>query len=316
MILAKNYLLCLIITCMKIAIYSKYYKEDYKNILLQILNELLLYEDEVFLIDHLYLPVNQYINNKNIYVFKTHKDLNSSFDAMIVIGGDGTMLRAITYIRNLCIPILAINAGRLGFLATVSIDKISQTIQLLREKKYTLKRKNLLQTYIFNENNKRESLNGINFALNEITVSRKNTTSMIVVDAFLNDEFLNSYWADGLIISTPTGSTGYSLSCGGPIILPEVNSWVISPIAPHNLTVRPLIIPDETNIRLKVSSREENFLISLDSRTKSIPCKYEIEIQKADFQIYTISFPEDSFLKTIRQKLLWGEDKRLQENKN
>lgn len=316
MILAKNYLLCLIITCMKIAIYSKYYKEDYKNILLQILNELLLYEDEVFLIDHLYLPVHQYINNKNIYVFKTHKDLNSSFDAMIVIGGDGTMLRAITYIRNLCIPILAINAGRLGFLATVSIDKISQTIQLLREKKYTLKRKNLLQTYIFNENNKRESLNGINFALNEITVSRKNTTSMIVVDAFLNDEFLNSYWADGLIISTPTGSTGYSLSCGGPIILPEVNSWVISPIAPHNLTVRPLIIPDETNIRLKVSSREENFLISLDSRTKSIPCKYEIEIQKADFQIYTISFPEDSFLKTIRQKLLWGEDKRLQENKN
>jgi len=150
----------------------------------------------------------------------------------------------------------------------------------------------------------------LNFAMNEVTVSRKDTTSMITVETYLNNEYLNSYWADGLIISTPTGSTGYSLSCGGPLLTPEVKSLVITPIAPHNLTARPLVIPDDTEIKLRVSGREDQYLVSLDSRIASVKNESVLTIKKTDFKIKMVEIPGETFLKTLRNKLLWGEDKR------
>lgn len=300
---------------MKIAIYATQFKEEYREILLEILTQFPVKNNQVFLFEPLYIAAKKSVHDMRGYsIFKTYKDLDASFEAMLTIGGDGTILRAITYVRHHNIPILGINAGRLGFLATVSKENITQAIEQLQQKDYTTSEKTLLQIQLFDESGQEKTWSGFHLALNEITISRKNTTSMIVIDSHLNDEFLNSYWADGLIISTPTGSTGYSLSCGGPIILPEVDSWVVTPIAPHNLNVRPLILPASSVIRLKVSSREDSFLVALDSRVKSLSCKCEIQIQKADFKIHMIKLPQERFLNTIRQKLLWGEDKRSKNN--
>jgi NAD+ kinase len=226
---------------------------------------------------------------------------------LISIGGDGTILRAVTLVRDSGIPILGVNAGRLGFLASVQKENIETFLQFVIEKKYTISPRTLLSLSCIP---KVEAIEDINFAMNEITVSRKDTTSMITIDTYLNNEYLNSYWADGLIISTPTGSTGYSLSCGGPILMPAVKSLVITPIAPHNLNARPLVVPDDTEIRLKVSGREEQYLVSLDSRIASIKKESILIIKKTPFQINMVEIPGETFLKTLRNKLLWGEDKR------
>jgi len=175
------------------------------------------------------------------------------------------------------------------------------------KKEYTLSERTLLSLECNPEN---EQINELNFAMNEVTVSRKDTTSMITIDTSLNGEHLNSYWADGLIISTPTGSTGYSLSCGGPVLTPEVKGLVITPIAPHNLNARPLVIPDDTEIKLKVSGREEQYLVSLDSRIATLNNNAELIIKKTPFKINMVEIPNETFLKTLRNKLLWGEDKR------
>jgi NAD+ kinase len=174
-------------------------------------------------------------------------------------------------------------------------------------KKYTLSKRTLLSLTCSPTN---DAVENLNFALNEISVSRKDTTSMITIETYLNNEFLNSYWADGLIIATPTGSTGYSMSCGGPILTPDVKSFVVTPIAPHNLNARPLVIPDDTEIRLKVSGREENYLVSLDSRITSVQNETILTIKKTAFQINMVEIPEETFLKTLRNKLFWGEDRR------
>jgi NAD+ kinase len=245
---------------------------------------------------------------KNKYnTFNTHTCLDKTFDLLISIGGDGTILRAATYVKDSGIPILGINAGRLGFLAKVQKDNIEQFLQFVIEKKYTISERTLLELDCTQEN---QELHELNFAMNEITVSRKDTTSMITIDTALNNEHLNSYWADGLIISTPTGSTGYSLSCGGPVLTPEVKGLVITPIAPHNLNARPLVIPDDTEITLKVSGREEQYLVSLDSRIATLNNNAILTIKNASFSIKMIEIKEEPFLKTLRNKLLWGEDKR------
>ena len=234
-------------------------------------------------------------------------DLSSSFDMLFSIGGDGTVLRAVTYIRDLNIPVLGINTGRLGFLATVQKDQIEEAIALLIAKKYIIQERTLLQIATTPQT---KEFNELDFALNEITISRRNTTSMIGVKTFLNDEYLTNYWADGLIIATPTGSTGYSLSCNGPVILPNAKNLVITPIAPHNLNARPMVIPDNTFIDLEVSTREKDFLISLDSRIITATQGTKIKIQKASFTIKSILLAQQSHLKILREKLLWGEDTR------
>jgi NAD+ kinase len=217
------------------------------------------------------------------------------------------MLRAATLVRDSGIPLLGVNAGRLGFLASVQKENIANFLQLVIEKKYTISPRSLLSLQCIPEN---EDISELNFALNEISVSRKDTTSMITIETDLNDEYLNSYWADGLIIATPTGSTGYSMSCGGPILTPHVESFVITPIAPHNLNARPLVIPDSTEIRLRVSGREEFYLVSLDSRIASVRNESVLTIKKTPYKINMVEIMGETFLKTLRNKLLWGEDKR------
>lgn len=234
-------------------------------------------------------------------------ELSDSFDVMFTLGGDGTILRAVTYIRDLNIPIMGINTGRLGFLATVQKNQIEPAIELLLKKEYTIQERSLLQIETTPETT---AFSEVNFALNEVTIARRNTTSMIGIKTYLDGEYLTNYWADGLIISTPTGSTGYSLSCGGPVILPNSKSFVVTPIAPHNLNARPMVIPDTTNIELEVSAREKDFLITLDSRIATVEQETKIHIQKAPFTIKTILPKNQSYLKTLRSKLLWGEDTR------
>ncbi|MFH6970467.1 NAD kinase [Flavobacterium petrolei] len=293
---------------MKVAIYGQYYQNSTEPII----NDIFVFFNknnvEMIIESHFLLMLNERKIVENKYkTFTSHTELDSSFDMLISIGGDGTILRAATLVRDSGIPILGINAGRLGFLATVQKENIAEFMQFVIDKKYTISKRALLSLTCSPPN---ESIDEINFAMNEITVSRKDTTSMITIDTYLNDEFLNSYWADGLIISTPTGSTGYSLSCGGPILTPDVKSLVITPIAPHNLTARPLVVPDETEIRLKVSGREENYLVSLDSRVTSVKNESILTLKKTPFQINMVEIPEETFLKTLRSKLLWGEDKR------
>ena len=293
---------------MKIAIFGQYYQNDTRPIIKDIFvffnsNNVELVIEESFL-EILY---EEEIVKKEYKTFATYKDLNSSFDLLISIGGDGTILRAITYVRNSGIPILGVNAGRLGFLAKVQKENIETFLQLILDKNYTVSKRTLLS---IESNPKNDEIKEINFALNEISVSRKDTTSMITVETYLNGEYLTSYWADGLIISTPTGSTGYSLSCGGPVLTPDVKSFVITPIAPHNLNARPLVIPDKTEIVLKVSGREAHYLISLDSRIATMNNETILTIKKTPFKINMVEIQDETFLKTLRNKLLWGMDKR------
>jgi NAD+ kinase len=293
---------------MKVAIFGQYYQNDTKPIIKDIFvffnrNNVELVIEEDFL-KILYL---EKILEKKYDTFSSHKDLNSSFDILISIGGDGTILRAATYVRDSGIPILGVNAGRLGFLAKVQKENIGTFLQIILEKKYTISERTLLS---IEKPHGLSIKNDINFAMNEVSVSRKDTTSMITIETYLNGEYLNSYWADGLIIATPTGSTGYSLSCGGPVLTPDVKSLVITPIAPHNLNARPLVITDDTEIRLKVSGREEQYLVSLDSRISYVNNNSELTIKKTPFKINMVEIPEETFLKTLRNKLLWGEDKR------
>ena len=293
---------------MKVAIYGQYYQNSTEPII----NDIFVFFNknnvEMIIESHFLLMLNERkIVEKKYKTFTSHTELDDSFDMLISIGGDGTILRAATLVRDSGIPILGINAGRLGFLASVQKENIASFMQFVIDKKYTISKRTLLSLTCTPPN---ESIDAINFAMNEITVSRKDTTSMITIDTYLNDEYLNSYWADGLISSTPTGSTGYSLSCGGPILTPDVKSLVITPIAPHNLTARPLVVPDETEIRLKVSGREENYLVSLDSRVTSVKNESILTLKKTPFQINMVEITEETFLKTLRKKLLWGEDKR------
>lgn len=293
---------------MKVAIYGQYYQNSTEPIIRDIFvffnknNVELVIQD-----DFLAMLYEKEIIKKEYKTFHDYNDLDNNVDVLVSIGGDGTILRAATLVRNSGIPILGINAGRLGFLATVQKENIEELMQFVIDKNYSLSPRTLLS---LESSPNIPEIEGLNFAMNEVSVSRKDTTSMITIETYLNNEYLNSYWADGLIISTPTGSTGYSLSCGGPILTPEVESFVITPIAPHNLNARPLVIPDNVEIKLKVSGREEQYLVSLDSRIASISNDTVLTIKKTPFQINMVEIPGKSFLKTLRTKLLWGEDKR------
>lgn len=240
-----------------------------------------------------------------IDIFDTHQELKDKADILLSIGGDGTLLNTITLVRDSGIPILGINTGRLGFISSISTDQIDSAITQLIKGNYEIQERTLLQ--LESEHN---LFGETNIALNEVTILKKDTSSMIQIHAYLNDVYLNSYWADGLIVSSPTGSTGYSLSCGGPIILPETNNFIISPIAAHNLNVRPLVVCDDTIIRLKVDEREELALVALDSRSRAINPSLSLTIKKADFKIKLIRLEDQSFISTMREKLMWGKDKR------
>ena len=288
---------------MKVAILGKFFKSEPSDYITKLISLLKKRKVSVFLEKEYYIQLKELLT-ENINSFT---ELDKSYDLLISIGGDGTILKAITFVKHLSIPIVGINSGRLGFLATIKIEKIEEAIDEIISGNYSISERSLIEVVTSEKNNE---LSKLNFALNEIAVSRKNTTSMISIETKLDDNYLNSYWADGLIIATPTGSTGYSLSCGGPIIMPEAENLVITPIAPHNLNARPLIIADNTEIALKINGRENEFLISLDSRITTLSNNNIVVIKKSPFKIKMIELENESFLITLREKLMWGKDKR------
>lgn len=293
---------------MKIGIYGQFYHEN-AEIYIQMLLDALQKRAAEVLIEENFLEIinrNQEIT-KNFSSCNTFTELDNSFDYFFSIGGDGTILKAVTFVGDLDIPIVGINTGRLGFLATIQKEEMTESLNQILEGEYSISERTLLTVETIP---KSEEIQALSFALNEVAVNRRNTTSMIKVETMVNDKHLTSYWSDGLIVATPTGSTGYSLSCGGPVIDPNTNAFVITPIAPHNLNARPLVIPDSSTITLKVSGRENSFLASMDSRIATLEDETSIIIKKAPFTIKLLQLNDDSFIKTLRKKLLWGEDKR------
>jgi NAD+ kinase len=292
---------------MKIAVYGQSADKISKNIFLELLS-ISKSENIILLIEEKYnsILLQKSKVSHNHKLFSSYEDLDSKVDLMITIGGDGTLLRSITFVRDLGIPIIGINTGRLGFLATLNQELLNIELKKILKGEFNVEERSLLEVNIDNNDN----FSDFNFALNEVSVGRKNTTSMIEIKTTLNGEYLNTYWADGLIVSTPTGSTGYSLSCGGPIMTPSSQTFSITPIAPHNLNARPLIISDEIKIELSVEGREESHLLSLDSRINSLKNNIKIKIKKASYKIKLASFKNNSFYQTLRSKLLWGEDRR------
>lgn len=289
---------------MKVFIYGQYWSEEnisYVKLLLEKLEK----ENIDFKI---YEPYAQLLpdNISLSHCLSSHEELKEyEPDYIITLGGDGTILSAVTIIQGLETPIMGINLGRLGFLASIEQERIEKAIDQLINKEYTLSSRSMLlmesEPKIFPTKN---------YALNDFTILKRDNSSMIVIHTFVDDVFLNSYWADGLIVSTPTGSTGYSLSCGGPIIYPEANSFILTPVAPHNLNVRPILISNDHELSFKIEGRSENFLCTLDSRHAVITSDHKIKIRKNVFSTKMVVLEEDNFMRTIRNKLNWGLDKR------
>ncbi len=238
-------------------------------------------------------------------LFNSFADFDSDNSFIFSVGGDGTFLHSVLNIRNFNIPVIGVNSGRLGFLADISADQINDALTNILNHKYTTVERSLLQVDFVGCKNME-----FNYALNEITVSKTDTSSMINISVFVATELLNNYWADGLIVSTPTGSTAYSLSVGGPILTPDSENFVITPLAPHNLTVRPIVVPDKYEITLEVKGRETHFVTSLDFRSETVEQATIIKVKKAGFKLKTLQLLEQPFFNTLRNKLMWGIDKR------
>jgi len=291
----------------KVAIFGQTDQNNTLAYALELIHELMAVDAEI----HIEEAFSRMFSTADLLVdyptYTAEKGLDDSFDLFVSFGGDGTVLRAITFVQDLGIPIIGVNTGRLGFLSTTKKEDVKRLVKDFKNGDYRVLERSLIA---ISPTTEIPEFSNLNFALNEITFSRKNTTSMITVETYLNDEYLTSYWADGLIVATPTGSTGYSLSCGGPVIAPTAKSLILTPIAPHNLNARPLVISDDTIIRLKVYGREESHLVSLDSRIATVENEREIILKKADFNIKMVEYTSGSFLKTLRNKLLWGEDRR------
>ena len=236
--------------------------------------------------------------------FSKVEKLSNEYDFVISIGGDGTILRSANEIGELSIPIIGLNKGRLGFLANSPIEMIDSIIEKITNSNYRISERTIIQVEFEGKTKN---------ALNEISISRKNTTSLITIDTKLNDQYLNTYWADGLIISTPTGSTGYSLSCGGPIIMPDSKNLVLTPIAPHNLNARPLVISDNKQIEISINGRENEYFVSADSQIFSVNIDSKINISKAPYFLKMVEFEDDSYINTLREKLMWGKDRRTEQ---
>ena len=278
--------------------FSKYIQHLIKKLEAEYINIIIEEEFSVFLENNIRF-------NKSISTFNSYETLRNKADFLLSIGGDGTLLKAVTYVRESEIPIMGINTGRLGFISSISADQIDDAITDILKGNYTINERTLLEL-----GSDKKLFKDKNFALNEVAVSKKDTSSMIRIDAYVDDEFLNTYWADGLVVSTPTGSTGYSLSCGGPIIMPGTNNIIITPNAPHNLNVRPIVIDDNSVIKLKVEDRDQLALVSLDSRSRAFDSETELIIKKANFKVRLVQPQNNSLIKTIRHKLMWGLDKR------
>lgn len=291
---------------MKLAIYGRSFNDSFNPVIQQLFDRLAMQGSEVYIFEAFYSYLKPRINfSATPKTFRSLADVKYWPDYVVSIGGDGSMLDSVALVKNTGIPILGINTGRLGFLSNISTDDIQQAIDALVTKNYQIEKRGLLElhssNHLFGENN---------FALNELTVHKKDSSTMMTVHAYVDNEYLNSYWADGLIIATPTGSTAYSLSCGGPIVTPDAKNVIITPVAPHNLNVRPIVLPDSVTITLKAEGRSLQFLAALDSRSETFDADTELVVKKAGFTANLVQLHSQTFMSTMRNKLMWGADKR------
>lgn len=291
---------------MKIAVFGKSISGEQSPYLSLMLDKLRQAGAELYVYGPFLPALRQYTGLANVAgVYSSHADLPPDSEILLSIGGDGTLLDTLPLVRNSGIPLLGINTGRLGFLSSVSRQDIDHAMDALVSGRYGIQERTLIQL------DAPEGLFGdINYALNEATVFRKEATSLIVIQVYVNEAFVNAYWADGLIVATPTGSTAYSLSAGGPILTPDSGNFVITPIATHNLSVRPIVIPDSSIIRLKVVGRHTQFTLSMDSRLAVVDQSFELKFSRAPFKIRLVETEGKDFFSTIREKLLWGLDVR------
>ena len=290
---------------MHIAIYSAFFSPTSIAYIKTVIEYLNANDHQFILVDRLKKHLGE--EGESYNYFKDDVALEKKVDFLFSVGGDGTLLRSIAVIRDSKIPILGINAGRLGFLTSIKKDTLQDGLDLFFQGKYSIVERSLLAVATKEPT---EALQEFGFALNEVTINRKNTTSMLSIHTKLNDQFLTTYWSDGLIIATPTGSTGYSLSSGGPIVTPTSKCLVVNPIAPHNINMRPLIVPDDTAFEINVQGRGNTHLLSLDSRILTLENGNDIYIKKAEFSALTVQLDGTFFFNTLREKLFWGHDSR------
>jgi len=291
---------------MRIAIYSRNIENNQHNDMQLLLKELNAYKAEPVFSQDFFNQFYSAVNIKGKYsTFSSSDDLDDTIDCIISLGGDGTLLDTVTLVKDKGIPVLGINYGRLGFLANIGKEDLHSAIKSLVERTYVLDKRTLIHV-----DADIPLFGSTPYALNEFTLQKKDSSSMIKIHTYLNGEFLNTYWADGLIVATPTGSTGYSLSCNGPVIFPDSRSFVITPVAPHNLNIRPIIVPDDNIISFEVEGRTDSYICTLDSRREVVPKEAQLAIKKENFEINLIRLNENNFLQTLRNKLSWGLDKR------
>lgn len=283
---------------MKIALYGRGFSPEYEGLVKEVLRVLKNAGAEI-------VAYSGLLDDKEYQTFNSYEQLKGKTDVLFSFGGDGTMLDSVEFVRDSGVPVLGINMGRLGFLSSVSSAETIDAVKMILNGNYEVEKRSLLELV-----GEGERFKGINYALNELSVMRKDGSSLIVIQVFVDDKLLNAYWADGLILATPTGSTAYSLSAGGPILAPDNDSFVITPISAHNLSVRPVVISDKSVVKIKVDGRCDAYDLSLDSRTKLVNKSLELQIKKADFSFNMVKLPGKDFFEAIRKKLLWGNDVR------
>ncbi|MBS4065449.1 MAG: NAD kinase [Chitinophagaceae bacterium] len=291
---------------MKVAIYSRVFEQDQKEDVERLLGQLQKHNIEPVLFHDFYEQMKHSIHlPASPAIFHNSTQLDESYECLISLGGDGTLLDTVTLVRNKKIPLLGINFGRLGFLASIGRDELNTAVEALVNHTFVKDERTLIHA-----DSNTDLFGDIPYGLNEFAIHKLDTSSMIKIHAYLNGEFLNTYWADGLIVATPTGSTGYSLSCSGPVVFPDSGSFVITPVAPHNLNVRPIIVPDNNVISFEIEGRTDSFLCTLDSRKAIVQKEVQIAVKKEDFTVNLLRLNENNFLQTLRNKLSWGLDRR------
>lgn len=291
---------------MQIALYSRTSSDIEVANLQQLLDELLHVDITPIVFEPFYALARPLLRLPGeLKTFAGADDLTERTDFLISMGGDGTLLDTVCYVRDKNIPVIGINFGRLGFLADIGKEDVGLLVKALIDRTFKIDKRNLLHL-----DSNAALFGDLPYALNEFTIHKNDSSSMIKVHAYLNGEFLNTYWADGLIVSTPTGSTAYSLSCGGPVVFPDASNFIISPVAPHNLNVRPIVVPDDNIISFEISGRSEQFLCTLDSRMETVNNQIQLAVRKESFQLSLLRLHDSNFLTTLRNKLLWGFDKR------
>ncbi|MEJ0054582.1 MAG: NAD kinase [Bacteroidota bacterium] len=288
---------------MRVGIHGKDFQQKSPLFIEQILTWLTRHKADIFVSSKFYKQFKS-LQDFKMKVFE-HGDNLKNLDFFLSVGGDGTLLESVTYIGKCETPILGVNTGRMGFLATLSRDGMEMALENVFSKKFNVDERVMLSLI-----SEPKLFEGLNFALNDFTIIKKDTSSMITVHVSVDGELLNSYWADGVVVSTPTGSTGYNLSCGGPLVFPESESFVVTPVSPHNLTARPIVVSDQSELTFRIEGRSKKFLVSLDSRFETVDESVKLKIKKERFKAHIIQLPGQHYFKTLRQKLNWGLDIR------